>query len=66
MPVPRILPMLLALAFAAAPAPASVQTGCGLLIASSDPELRLSFRHFEAVQSSTAARACGLFLNDAS
>ena len=64
MPTSRIPPVLLALAFSAAPVPASLQAGCGLLIASSDPELRLSFRRFEAVQSPTAARACGVFLNN--
>jgi hypothetical protein len=65
MSMSRILPMLLTLVLAASPVPASVRTGCGLLIASSDPELRLNFRRFEAVQSPTAARACGVFLNNA-
>ena len=56
--------MLLALAFSAAPVPASLQAGCGLLIASSDPELRASFARFDSAQTPTAARVCALFLNN--
>ena len=63
---PRFLFMLLPLALAAAPAPAGSKTaGCGIAVASSDPELRASFERFDRLQSPTAARICALFLNTA-
>jgi len=47
-------------------APAGSQTvGCGIAIASSDPELQASFERFDRLQSPTAARICALFLNTA-
>ena len=61
---PRLMIMLVPLVLAVAPAPAGVQTrGCGIAVASSDPELRASFERFDRVQSPTAAKACALFLN---
>ena len=64
---PRLLMILLALAVAITPAPAGVQArGCGIAVASSDPELRASFERFDRAQSPTAALACALFLNNAS
>ena len=62
---PRLMIMLVPLVLAVAPAPAGVQTrGCGIAVASSDPELRASFERFDRVQSPTAAKACALFLNN--
>ena len=58
--------MLLMVLFglALAPAPAGVHgSGCAIAVASSDPELRLSFERFDRMQSPTAARACALFRN---
>jgi hypothetical protein len=69
MPMPTMLSLrlmltLAPLVFAVAPAPAGLQArGCGIAIASSDPELRASFERFDRGQSPTAARACALFLN---
>jgi hypothetical protein len=64
-PYPRIAVMLLPLVLAVAPAPAGSRTaGCGIVIASSDPELQASFERFDRVQSPTAARICTLFLNN--
>jgi hypothetical protein len=64
-PCPRIAVMLLPLVLAGAPAPAgSRAAGCGIVIASSDPELQASFERFDRVQSPTAARICTLFLNN--
>ena len=61
---PRLMIMLVPLVLAVAPAPAGLQTrGCGIAVASSDPELRASFERFDRVQSPTAAKACALFLN---
>ena len=61
---PRLMIMLVPLVLAVAPAPAGLQTrGCGIAIASSDPELRASFQRFDRVQSPTAAKARALFLN---
>jgi hypothetical protein len=62
---PRLPIVLLPLVLAAAPAPAGPRApGCGVLIASSDPELRASFERFDRVQSPTAARTCALFRNN--
>jgi hypothetical protein len=62
---PRLMIMLVPLVLAVAPAPAGLQTrGCGIAVASSDPELRASFERFDRVQSPTAAKACALFLNN--
>jgi hypothetical protein len=64
-PFPRFLIMLLTLVLAVAPAPAGSQrAGCGIVIASSDPELQASFERFDRMQSPTAARICALFLNN--
>jgi hypothetical protein len=64
-PYPRIAVMLLPQVLAVAPAPAGSQrAGCGIVIASSDPELQASFERFDRVQSPTAARICALFLNN--
>jgi len=64
--LPRFAAMLLPLVLAIAPAPAGSQTvGCGIAIASSDPELQASFERFDRLQSPTAARICALFLNTA-
>jgi hypothetical protein len=61
---PRLMIMLVPLVLAVAPAPAGLQArGCGIAVASSDPELRASFERFDRVQSPTAAKACALFLN---
>jgi hypothetical protein len=61
---PRLVIMLVPLVLAVAPAPAGLQTrGCGIAVASSDPELRASFERFDRMQSPTAAKACALFLN---
>ena len=61
---PRLMIMLVPLVLAVAPAPAGLQMrGCGIAVASSDPELRASFERFDRVQSPTAAKACALFLN---
>jgi hypothetical protein len=61
---PRLMIMLVPLVLAVAPAPAGLQTrGCGIAVASPDPELRASFERFDRVQSPTAAKACALFLN---
>lgn len=49
-----------------APAPAGIESrGCGVLIASSDAELRLSFERFDRMQSPDAGLVCRLFLNNA-
>ena len=69
MPMPtmlsfRLMLTLVPLVLAVAPAPAGLQTrGCGIAVASSDPELRASFERFDRLQSPTAARTCALFLN---
>ena len=69
MPMPTMLSLrlmltLVPLLLAVAPAPAGLQArGCGIVIASSDPELQASFERFDRVQSPTATRACALFLN---
>ncbi len=69
MPMPTMLSLrlmltLVPLLLAVAPAPAGLQArGCGIVIASSDPELQASFERFDRVQSPTAAMACTLFLN---
>jgi hypothetical protein len=69
MPTPTMLSLrlmltLVPLLLAVAPAPAGLQArGCGIVIASSDPELQASFERFDRVQSPTATRACALFLN---
>jgi hypothetical protein len=61
---PRLMIMLVPLVLAVAPAPAGLQTrGCGIAVASADPELRASFERFDRVQSPTAAKVCALFLN---
>jgi hypothetical protein len=53
-PYPRIAVMLLPLVLAVAPAPAGSQrAGCGIVIASSDPERQASFERFDRVQSPT-------------
>jgi hypothetical protein len=63
---PRLLIILLPLAVAVTPAPAGLQArGCGIAIASTDPELRASFERFDRRQSPRAATACALFLNTA-
>lgn len=60
----RLMLTLVPLVLAVAPAPAGLQArGCGIVVASSDPELRASFERFDRVQSPTATRACALFLN---
>jgi len=60
----RLMLTLVPLLLAVAPAPAGLQArGCGIVIASSDPELQASFERFDRVQSPTATRACTLFLN---
>ena len=60
----RLAILLVPLMLSVAPAPAGLQTrGCGIVVASSDPELRASFERFDRVQSPTATRACALFLN---
>jgi hypothetical protein len=68
MPMPtmsfRLMLTLVPLVLAVAPAPAGLQArGCGIAVASSDPELRASFERFDRVQSPTATRTCALFLN---
>ena len=61
---PRLMIMLVPLVLAVAPAPAGLQArGCGIAVASSDPELRASFERFDRVQSPTAVKTCALFLN---
>ena len=61
---PRLMLTLVPLVLAVAPAPAGLQArGCGIAVASSDPELRASFERFDRVQSPTAAKTCALFLN---
>ena len=60
----RLMLTLVPLVLAVAPAPAGLQTrGCGIAVASSDPELHASFERFDRLQSPTAARTCALFLN---
>ena len=60
----RVSAILFPLVLAVAPAPAGLHMpGCGIPIASSDPELRASFERFDRGQSPTAAGACALFLN---
>jgi len=61
---PRLAILLIPLMLSVAPAPAGLRaSGCGIPVASSDPELRASFERFDRGQSPTAAKACGLFLN---
>ncbi len=60
----RLSLVLVAFVLSVASAPAGLRMhGCGLVVPTSDPELRASFERFDRRQSPTAARACAAILN---